>query len=129
MLGGEVPASFMTTPAALPHTKSGRLRAIGVSDAKRSPIMPEVQAIGETLKGYDIILYSGVLGPAGIPADIVNRLHGDLTSMLKQPKIQEQWTRYGATPVFMPSAQVSEHIKSEITNLGVIVKASGARID
>jgi len=49
--------------------------------------------------------------------------------MLKQPKIQEQLTRYGATSVFMPSAQLSQHIKSEITKLGVIVKASGARID
>ena len=86
-------------------------------------------AIGETLKGHDIILYSGVLGPAGIPAEIVNRLHGDLTTMLKQPKVQEQWARYGATPVFMSSAQVTEHIKSEITKLGVIVKASGAKID
>ena len=129
VLGGEVAASFTTTPAALPYTKSGRLRAIGVSGAKRSPILPEVPAIGETLKGYDIILYSGVLGPAGRPAEIVNRLHADLTTMLKQPKVQEQWARYGATPVFMSSAQVTEHIKSEITKLGVIVKASGAKID
>ncbi len=129
VLGGEVAASFTTTPAALPYTKSGRLRAIGVSGAKRSPILPEVAAIGETLKGYDIILYSGVLGPAGIPAEIVNRLHGDLTAMLKQPKVQEQWARYGATPVFMPAPQVTEHIKSEIAKLGIIVKASGAKVD
>lgn len=129
VLGGEVAASFTTTPAALSYTGNGRLRAIGVSGAKRSTILPSVPAIGETLKGYDIILYSGLLGPAGIPEAIVNRLHGEAMTMLKQPKVLEQWAKFGATPVNMSPAQFTEHIKSEIAKLGKVVKSSGARVD
>lgn len=129
VLAGEVAASFTTTPAALPYTSSGRLRAIGVSGAKRSEAFPAVPAIAESLKGYDIILYSGLLGPAGISPDIVAKLNATTLGMLKQPKVIEQWARYGASPVNMTPAQVTEHVKSEITKLGRIVKASGAKID
>ncbi len=129
VLGGEAAVSFATTPAALPHTSTGRLRALGVSGAKRSPILPGVPALGETLKGYDIILYSGLLAPAALPPEVVTRLHAAVGTMLKQPKVQEQWARYGAAPVSMTPAQVTEHIKSEIAKLGDIVKKSGASID
>lgn len=129
VLGGEAAVSFATTPAALPYTGTGRLRALGVSGAKRSPILPNVPALGETLKGYDILLYSGVLGPAGLPPGVVAKLHAEVSAMLKQPKVQEQWARYGATPISMTPAQMTEHIKSEIAKLGDIVKKSGARID
>lgn len=129
VLAGEVAASFTTTPAALPLTSSGRLRAIGVSGAKRSEAFPGVPAIGESLKGYDIILYSGLLGPANLPAEITGRLHAATMAMMKQPKVIEQWKRYGAAPVAMTPAQVTEHIKSDIAKLGRIVKSSGATID
>lgn len=129
VLAGEVAASFTTTPAALPLTSSGRLRAIGVSGAKRSDAFPGVPAIGESLKGYDIILYSGLLGPANLPAEITGRLHTATMAMMKQPKVIDQWKRYGAAPVTMTPAQVAEHIKSDIAKLGKIVKSSGATID
>jgi len=129
VLAGEVAASFTTTPAALPLTSSGRLRAIGVSGAKRSDAFPGVPAIGESLKGYDIILYSGLLGPAGLPAEITGKLHASVMAMMKQPKVIDQWKRYGAAPVTMTPAQVAEHIKSDIAKLGKIVKSSGATID
>jgi tripartite-type tricarboxylate transporter receptor subunit TctC len=129
VLGGEAAVSFATTPAALPYTGTGRLRALGVSGAKRSPILPKVPTLGETLKGYDIILYSGLLAPAGLPPAVVTRLHSEVGTMLKLPKVQEQWARYGAEPVSMTPAQMTEHIKSEIAKLGEIVKKSGARID
>jgi len=129
VLSGETAASYTTTPAALPYTKTGRLRAIGVSSAKRSPILPDVPAIGETLKGYDIILYSGLFAPAGLAPGITTRLNTEVGNMLKLPKVQEQWARYGAAPVSMTPAQVTEHVRSEISKFAVVVKASGARID
>jgi tripartite-type tricarboxylate transporter receptor subunit TctC len=129
VLSGETAASYTTTPAALPYTKTGRLRAIGVSSAKRSPILPDVPAIGETLKGYDIILYSGLFAPAGLAQGITTRLNTEVGNMLKLPKVQEQWARYGAAPVSMTPAQVTEHVRSEISKFAVVVKASGARID
>lgn len=129
VLGGEVAASFTTTPAALPYTSSGRLRAIGVSGTSRSPAFPGVPAIAEAIKGYDIILYSGLLGPANLPSDVVSRLHTTTMTMLKQPKVVEQWSRYGATAVTMTPAQVTEHIRNEVAKFAKIVKASGAKVD
>lgn len=129
LLGGEATVSFSTTPAALPNIQAGKLRPLAVTSAKRSPVLPDVPALGETIKGYDILLYSGIMGPAGIPRDIVTKLHAELMKMLKQPKVQEQWVRYGATPVSMTPEQFTEHLKSDIAKLGKIVKASGAKID
>jgi tripartite-type tricarboxylate transporter receptor subunit TctC len=129
VLGGEVAASFTTTPAALPYTGNGRLRAIGVSGSARSPAFPGVPAIGESIKGYEIILYSGLLGPANLPAEVVSRLHGSAMAMLKQPKVVEQWNRFGATAVTMSPAQVSEHIRNEVAKFAKIVKSSGAKVD
>lgn len=129
LLGGEATVSFSTTPAALPNIQAGKLRPLAVTSAKRSPVLPDVPALGETIKGYDILLYSGIMGPAGIPRDIVNKLHAELMKMLKQPKVREQWARYGASPVSMTPEQFTEHLKSDIAKLGKIVKASGAKID
>ena len=86
-------------------------------------------AIGETLKGYDTILYSGLFAPAGLAPAITAKLNAEIGNMLKQPKIQEQWARYGASPVSMSPAQVTDHVRSEINKFAVVVKASGARID
>ena len=129
VLSGEVALTFGTTPAALPHIQAGKVRAIAVTSARRSPVLPEVPAVGETLKGYDIILYSGVLAPAGLPRDIVNRLHAELTRMLALPKIREQWTTFGADPVNLTPEQFSEHLRSDIAKLGKMVRAVGAKID
>jgi tripartite-type tricarboxylate transporter receptor subunit TctC len=129
LLGGEVAVTFSSTPPALPHVKAGRLRAIGVTTAQRSPQLPEVPALAETLKGYDIVLYSGVMGPAGIPRDTVNRLNKELARMLTLPNIKDVWEKQGAGPVTMAPEQVTEHLKSDIAKLGAIVRATGAKID
>ena len=129
LLGGEVSVSFSTTPAALQYIKAGKLRALGVTSTKRSPVLPEVPPLADTLKGFDIILYSGVMGPAGIPRDIVAKLHGELTKMLALPKVKEAWASYGADPVNMTPEQFTAHLKSDIAKLGKMVKAAGAKVD
>jgi tripartite-type tricarboxylate transporter receptor subunit TctC len=129
LLGGEVGVTFSSTPPALPHVKAGRLRAIGVTTAQRSPQLPDVPALAETLKGYDIVLYSGVMGPAGIPRDVVNRLNKELARMLTLSNIKDVWEKQGAGPVTMAPEQVTEHLKSDIAKLGAIVRATGAKID
>ena len=129
LLGGEVAVTFSSTPPALPHVQAGKLRALGVTTPQRSPLLPNVPALGETLKGYDIVLYSGVMGPAGIPRDIVNRLNKELGRMLSLPNIKETWAKQGADPVVMGPEQVTEHLKAEIQKLGQMVRAAGAKVD
>lgn len=129
VLGGEASLTFSTTPPSLPHVKSGRLRALAVTSAKRSPVLPEVPTVGETLKGFDIVLYSGVMGPANLSRDIVSKVHGEIDKMLAQPRIKEAWASYGADPVSMAPEQFTEHLRSDITKLGKMVTAAGAKVD
>jgi len=129
VLGGEASVSFSTTPAALPHVKAGKLRALAVSSATRSPVLPTVPAMSETLKGFDIVLYSGMMGPDGMPADIVSQLNAEIAKMLTQQKIKDTWASFGATPVAMSPAKFTEHLRADIAKLGKVVKAAGATID
>jgi tripartite-type tricarboxylate transporter receptor subunit TctC len=129
VLSGEVALTFGTTPAAIPNVQAGKLRALGVTTAKRSPALPDVPAIGETLKGFDIVLYSGVIGPAKMPADVVARLTKELARMVTTPQIKDAWAKQGADPVSMAPEQVTAHLQSDIQKLGKLVKAAGAKVD
>jgi tripartite-type tricarboxylate transporter receptor subunit TctC len=129
VLSGEIAVTFGTTPAAIANVQAGKLRALGVTTAKRSPALPDVPAIGETLKGFDIVLYSGVIGPAKMPAEAVARLSKELSRMVTTPAIKEAWARQGADPTSMTPDQVTAHLQSDIQKLGRLVKAAGAKID
>ncbi len=129
LLGGEVGITFSTTPPALPHVKTGRLRAIGVTTAQRSPQLPDVPALAETLKGFEIVLYNGIMGPPGISRETVNRLNRELARMLTLPNIRDAWMKQGAEPTTMMPEQVTEHLKSEIQKLGKIVRTTGAKVE
>jgi tripartite-type tricarboxylate transporter receptor subunit TctC len=129
LLGGEVALTFSTTPPALPHVQAGRLRALGVTTAKRSPQLPDVPALGETLKGFDIVLYSGIMGPHNMSREVVARLNKELVRMVGTPAIKEAWTKQGAEPVVMTPEQVTYHLKSDIQKLGQMVRAAGAKVD
>jgi tripartite-type tricarboxylate transporter receptor subunit TctC len=129
LLGGEVALTISTTPPALPHVQAGRLRALGVTTAKRSPQLPNVPALSETLKGFDIVLYSGVMGPPNMPREIVARLNKELVRMVSVPSVKDAWTKQGAEPVVMTPEQVTEHLKSDIQKLGQLVRAAGAKVD
>jgi tripartite-type tricarboxylate transporter receptor subunit TctC len=129
LLGGEVALTFSTTPPALPHVQAGRLRALGVTTAKRSPQLPDVPALGETLKGFDIVLYSGIMGPSNMSREVVARLNKELVRMVGTAAIKDAWTKQGAEPVVMTPEQVTEHLKSDIQKLGQMVRAAGAKVD
>jgi tripartite-type tricarboxylate transporter receptor subunit TctC len=129
VLGGEIAVTFGTTPAAIPHVQAGKLRALGVTTPQRSPAFPDVPAIGESLKGFDIVLYSGVMGPAAMPREIVARLNKELARMVTLPNIKDAWAKQGAEPVVMTPEQVTEHLRSDINKLGKMVRAAGAKVD
>jgi tripartite-type tricarboxylate transporter receptor subunit TctC len=130
LMGGEVAVSYSTMPPALPNVKAGRLRALGVTTAKRVPAAPEVPTISEAgLKGYEMVLYSGVLGPAGMPREIVNKLNAELAKVVAAADFRQTLDTLGAEPLTMTPEQFATHLRSEIDKLGAIVKAVGARVD
>jgi tripartite-type tricarboxylate transporter receptor subunit TctC len=88
-LGGQVDLHCPSLAGAMPLIRQGRLRALGVTSARRSAGAPDIPSIAETLAGYDASLWYGVVGPAGLPADVVRRLNDEMQRVLAEPTVQE----------------------------------------
>jgi len=130
LLSGEVAVSFPTMPPALPNIQAGKLRALAVTSPQRSNAAPDVPTVGEGgLKGYEMVLYSGIIGAAGIPREIVTRLNNEIGKAIRSPELKPVLDKVGAEPVTMTPEQFAAHLRAEIDKLGKIVRAVGARID
>ena len=102
LLRGEVAVSFPTMPPALPNIQAGKLRALGVTSPKRTNAAPDVPTVSEAgLKGYEMVLYSGILGPAGMPREIVTRLNSEIGKAIQSPQLKPILDKVGAEPVTM----------------------------
>jgi tripartite-type tricarboxylate transporter receptor subunit TctC len=99
LVSGKVDVLFDSVASALPHIKDGRLRALGISSAKRSPLFPELPAIAETVPGYETTTWFGLYGPKGLPADIVNRLNTGINQALQDADVKDRLARLGIEPV------------------------------
>jgi tripartite-type tricarboxylate transporter receptor subunit TctC len=128
VIGGQVSLIFPTMPSAMPFIKSGKLRPIAVTSAKRSPAAPDIPTIAESgLPGYEATSWYGILAPARTPPQIVARLHDVLVSVIGAPDIKEKLAAQGLDPVGNTPQQFAAVIKSEIVKWAKVVKASGAK--
>jgi tripartite-type tricarboxylate transporter receptor subunit TctC len=99
LVSGKIDVLFDSVASALPHIKDGRVRALGISSAKRSPLFPELPAIAETVPGYVSLTWFGMYGPKGMPADVVNRINTAVNQALQDPDVKERLARLGIEPV------------------------------
>jgi len=130
LLSGEVQVMFTGFSAAMPHIKSGKIRSLAVTGAKRSPALADVPTIAEQgFPGLEATAWYGVLAPAGTPRPIVMRLHGDVLKALKQPDVIQRLEALGFEIVGSTPEHLGSYIKTEIRKWEKVVKASGARPD
>jgi tripartite-type tricarboxylate transporter receptor subunit TctC len=130
LLAGQVAVMTPNVLTALPHIKSGRLRALAVTSAKRSEALPEVPTIAESgLPGYDSVQWYGVLAPAGTPREIVARLHAEIARALRAPDVRERLAADGAEPVGSSPEEFAAFIKSEIDKWARVASAAGIRAE
>jgi tripartite-type tricarboxylate transporter receptor subunit TctC len=114
-VSGQTSVLFSSTATALPHVKSGRLKAIGVTTAKRIPALPDVPTIAESgLPGYEVVLWHGLIGPKGLPKAVVDRINGDVNKTLHQPETAAQLQNDGVAPAGGTPEQFAAQIKKEI---------------
>jgi tripartite-type tricarboxylate transporter receptor subunit TctC len=114
-ISGQTQVLFSSTATALPHVKSGRLKAIGVTTAKRIAALPEVPTVAESgLPGYEVVLWHGLIGPKGLPQAVVDRVVGEVNKTLKQPETADQLQNDGVAPAGGTPAQFAAQIKKEI---------------
>jgi tripartite-type tricarboxylate transporter receptor subunit TctC len=130
LLSGEAAILFSTMPPALPMVAAGRLRALAVTTAQRTAAAPGVPTMKEAgLKDFELVLYSGILAPRGIPRPIVNRLNAEFGKAVRLPDVQKIYENVGAVAVTNTPEAFAAHIQSEIAKLGALVRLAGVRVD
>lgn len=130
VLAGYVQMIFDAVPQSLPHIKAGRLRALGVTTAKRSPALPDVPTIAEAaLPGYEATAWFGMVAPAGTPDAIIDKLNKQVVSILSKPEMKAQLTARGVDAAPTTPEEFAAFIKSEMVKWAKVVKATGARAD
>jgi tripartite-type tricarboxylate transporter receptor subunit TctC len=129
VIAGQVQATFGNILSAMPHVKSGRLRALGVTGDKRSAALPEVPTIADTVPGFVAVGWFGVFTPKGTPAAVVARLNSAINAALELPDVRERMAVEGAEPGSGTAKQFGELVEREIVKWGDLVRATGARPD
>lgn len=129
LLAGEVAVVFATTGSVLPHMRAGKVRALAVTTAQRFPLLPELPPIADTLPGYDVILYQGILAPGKTPRDIVAKLNSEINRIMARPAAKEAWARFGAETVTVTPEEFALRFREEIAKLSRLTGDSGARVD
>jgi tripartite-type tricarboxylate transporter receptor subunit TctC len=131
LLGGHVDLAFLSLSSVVPQLKANKLRALAITSAKRSALMPDLPTFAEAgLKGYEVTGWYGVLAPAGTPRDIINRLHAEITKALSRDDVIQALAASGLESVPPNSPEeFAAFLESEISKWAKVVKASGARAD
>ena len=130
VMSGQVEMTFCTLIQALPHMRSGKLKALGVGSARRSPLLPEVPTIAESgVPGYDGTIWWGVLGPAGIPGAIVTRLNTEIGVILRDPEMGKRLVAEAAEPVIETPEAFGKLIVNDIGKWGSVAKQAGLRAE
>lgn len=129
LMGGQVHMLITGYSATVPHIKSGKLRALGVTGAKRLKAAPDLPTIGETVKGYDVTSWYGIFAPVRTPKTIVDRVHKEIAAMVKRPEVVERLIALGIEPEGNTPAEFVEQIKSEIVKWGKVVKLAKVTVE
>jgi tripartite-type tricarboxylate transporter receptor subunit TctC len=129
LIGGQVAAQFIGLPVAVPHIASGKLRALAVTSSKRTAAAPTIPTLAETLPGYEMDPWFGVLGPARIPLAVTKRLHAEIARILLAPDMKDHLNSLGADPAATTPDQFATHIRSEIARYAQIVKVAGIKVE
>ena len=130
LIGGQIPFAFESMIPILPHVKSGKLRALAVTSAKRSPVLPETPTVAEAgVPGFESIAWYGVVAPASTPKDTIAKLNTEIARILNLPDIKQRLIEMGSPPVAGTPDQFGALIKSEIVKWGKVVKQANVSLD
>jgi tripartite-type tricarboxylate transporter receptor subunit TctC len=130
LIAGQVHLSFQFAPFALPHVRSGRLRAIAVTTPRRAAIAPELPTVSESgYPGFEMIAWTGVHVPAGTPGAIIEKTNRDIVSTLKLPDVQERLAAAGLEPVANTAEEFAAFVRRDIAHWTKVIEQTGVRAD
>jgi tripartite-type tricarboxylate transporter receptor subunit TctC len=130
VLAGNVHLVFIGIPAAAPHIKAGKLRALALVAPQRSSALPEVPTVAEAgLRDFEVTTWYGVLAPAGTPRNVVTRLNAELGKIMHSPELKEKLAATGTEPLTSTPEEFADYIKREIAKWGEVVRKAGVKAD
>jgi tripartite-type tricarboxylate transporter receptor subunit TctC len=124
LMGGQVQAMFETTLPIIPHVRAGKLRALAVASAERSPALPNIPAVGEILPGYEAAAWYGIGAPKDTPREIVELLNIEVNAGLADPTIKQRVAELGGTPLALSSAEFARLLAADTEKWGKVVRAA-----
>ena len=125
LLGGQIPMSFNNGPESVGQLQAGTVRALAVTTAARAPFLPDVPSLSEAVPGYDTEVWWGLLGPGGMPPDLVMKLSHDFVAALNTEAVKERLTKLGAVPIGSTPEKFDAKIHADYEKWGPIIKAAG----
>ena len=130
IIGGHVNMMFDEIPSVGPNVLAGQVRALGVTGAKRSPVLPDVPTVSEAgVPGYEHTGWSGIMVPAGTPKPIVDLLNTEINKLLAKPDVRAIWAKQGAEPMVMTPAEFDAYLRADIEKWAKVIKAAGIKIN
>jgi tripartite-type tricarboxylate transporter receptor subunit TctC len=130
VLAGNVHLVFIGIPAAAPHIKAGRLRALAIVAPQRSPALPEVPTVAEAgLRDFEVTTWYGVLAPAGTSKSVVNRLNAELVKIMHSAELKDRLAATGTEPLTSTPEEFAAYIKREIAKWGDVIRKAGVKAD
>jgi len=129
LVSGKIQVSFSPLVEVLQQVRAGKLRALGVTTARRSAVLPEVPAISEVIPGYEVALWNGIMGPAGLPAPVVTRLASEITAIVGSPEMRSRLGEQGSDPVGSTPQEFAAFVAAEQPKWAELVRISGATVD
>ena len=129
LLGGRVSGMFGTILPVLPHIKAGKMRAIGVTSLKRSPVLPDVPTVAETLPGFEAVSFFGIAVPAGTPAPVRNKINREIARIISAPDMRENLRNQGTDAVGNSEAEFTAFFNGEIAKWAKVIRGAGIQSD
>jgi tripartite-type tricarboxylate transporter receptor subunit TctC len=130
LLGGQVQLMFDNAPNVMPQVKAGKLRALGMSSAKRSAFAPDIPTVAESgVPGYEVAVWFGLVAPAGTPREIIQKLNAEVLRILAMPDVRERFVSQGVEPVGSTPEQFGEHIRSQMAKWSKVVQDAGVKAE
>jgi tripartite-type tricarboxylate transporter receptor subunit TctC len=129
LLGGQIPVLFDNLPGSIQHIKAGRIRALGVTTAKRVDALPDVPAIAETVPGYEVFVWYGISAPKGTPPEVIDKLNKAVNTVLANPKVITRLRDLGGEPMPMTPAEFGKLVAAETEKWGKVISAAHTKLE
>jgi tripartite-type tricarboxylate transporter receptor subunit TctC len=129
LVGGEVPLAFVTLESALPHIRSGQLKALGITNARRSTRYPQIPAIAESLPGFELVGFFGFVAPARTPSEVTCSLSAEIARSLQAPAIRTKLADDGVVVSVRPPAEFAAFLRDQVGKYTALAKRTGIRLD